>query len=1114
MKNLLQMAAKLICGFVGSFSWQPPAWVTFLGRIRKNRPAVFWGLGIVFCVALVGAGIGYQYYQSLPKPILIIAEIEVPYLTANVDEPQPESLIVEFVYDYDNLLPEQELPEDQPSVARIDLVDQVVKTGITLKPALPGSWFWREDQTLVFSPLQEWPAGTEFTVTFDRSLFVAEAHFKELEYQFTTLPFTASIEEIDFYQDPEETTVRKVVSTLVFSHPVNKQSLKQHLSMSMRPSGASSETPARNYPFKVEFDKNQREAYIHSEPVTLPNDPNYMQLTIAPGVEPGTGGKATAEASSEQVLIPDAFSFLKIEEARSRIVRNEKNEPEQVLTLQFTDDISEVELLNKLKIYLLPKRNPNKNVNYWRSPREITPNILQDATAVDLQLIPNPRGSSKVFSFVYDGPKRRYLYLHIEPGLTSVNKFVKSTLYDNVIQIPNYPKEIVIMGEGSMLSLAGAHQLSLLTRGLDAFRVQIGKLLPGQLNHLVSQSDGDIKDIHFKGYSFDENNIVEYKEEIIDLKRLHPKQANYASVDLTSYLPNQNNRFGLFFISVTGWDKQREKEIRSARDKRVILVTDLGLLVKNNADQSHLVFVQSISNGGPVAGADVELLGRNGLPLFSRKTDVDGRAVFPSTRGFKNEQQPNVYVVKTANDVSFIPFRRSERRINYSQFEVGGVRSQHQNRDNLNAFLFSDRGIYRPGEVVEIGCIVKDRTLGNIEDIPLEIAIRGPRGSEVQSHKLKLPEKGFFDHPFDSQATSETGTYQVSLYLVRDGKYRDRMIGSASFRIEEFQPDTLKIESTLLDLPERGWTSNAGIKARVQLKSLFGASAQERKVTGRISVRASNFKFKGYENFTFNDPYFDPKKRPLNLNEDLESQKTDTDGVAYFDIPLDRFDRGTYQLTFDVEGFEPGDGRSVAARNKALLSPLSALVGYKSDGKLDYVSKNAERNIELIAINSALQQIALDKLHVRLVEVQNISTLVKQNNGTFKYQTVTREKPQEMTALAIGADGEHYRLPTETPGEYILEILNEKELRLARISFNVVGHGNLLGKLEKNAELTLKLDKKDYKAGDLVEMSITAPYIGAGLITIENDRVQAHKWFRTRTNSTIETIRIPKHLEG
>ena len=91
----------------------------------------------------------------------------------------------------------------------------------------------------------------------------------------------------------------------------------------MRPSGASVETPSESYPYSIEFDKNQREAYIHSEPITLPNKPNFMQLAVALGVEPGTGGTATVEASSEQVLIPDIFSFLKIKDAHSQIIRNE-----------------------------------------------------------------------------------------------------------------------------------------------------------------------------------------------------------------------------------------------------------------------------------------------------------------------------------------------------------------------------------------------------------------------------------------------------------------------------------------------------------------------------------------------------------------------------------------------------------------------------------------------------------------------------------------------------------------------------------------------------------------------------------------------------------------------
>ena len=45
-------------------------------------------------------------------------------------------------------------------------------------------------------------------------------------------------------------------------------------------------------------------------------------------------------------------------------------------------------------------------------------------------------------------------------------------------------------------------------------------------------------------------------------------------------------------------------------------------------------------------------------------------------------------------------------------------------------------------------------------------------------------------------------------------------------------------------------------------------------------------------------------------------------------------------------------------------------------------------------------------------------------------------------------------------------------------------------------------------------MNIKAPYVGAGLITIETDKVHSHKWFHTTAESTIESIRVPENLEG
>ena len=78
----------------------------------------------------------------------------------------------------------------------------------------------------------------------------------------------------------------------------------------------------------------------------------------------------------------------------------------------------------------------------------------------------------------------------------------------------------------------------------------------------------------------------------------------------------------------------------------------------------------------------------------------------------------------------------------------------------------------------------------------------------------------------------------------------------------------------------------------------------------------------------------------------------------------------------------------------------------------------------------------------------------------------------------------------------------------------MAGAGNLTRSLEKNAELTAKLSKPEYLPGEEIEVEITAPYTGAGLLTIERDKVYAHAWFQAKTTSTVQKIRLPKDFEG
>ncbi len=132
------------------------------------------------------------------------------------------------------------------------------------------------------------------------------------------------------------------------------------------------------------------------------------------------------------------------------------------------------------------------------------------------------------------------------------------------------------------------------------------------------------------------------------------------------------------------------------------------------------------------------MIAKNGTKRFRKKTDRSGHVTFPSASGYKREQQPVVYVVKQKGDVSFIPFNRYTRQVNYSRFDVGGQYSSLSDNERVNAYLFTDRGIYRPGETVNIGMIVKGKNLQNLGGVPLELVVRDAQYNEVYVEQMKL----------------------------------------------------------------------------------------------------------------------------------------------------------------------------------------------------------------------------------------------------------------------------------------------------------------------------------------------------------------------------------------
>jgi uncharacterized protein YfaS (alpha-2-macroglobulin family) len=531
--------------------------------------------------------------------------------------------------------------------------------------------------------------------------------------------------------------------------------------------------------------------------------------------------------------------------------------------------------------------------------------------------------------------------------------------------------------------------------------------------------------------------------------------------------------------------------------------------MKRSTDGTEDVFVQSIATGLPVGGASVDIVAKNGTVLATEATDALGRAHFLKIDGMTRERAPLLVQVRKSGDLSFLPLNRGDRSLDMSRFDIGGIRSA-RSANQLTAFLFSDRGIYRPGDTIHIGMITKTANWAkNLAGIPLEAEVLDARGLTVSRRRFKLPASGFAELSHATADTAPTGTYTVNLYIVKDDR-PDAQIGTTTVRVQEFEPDRMKIAAHLSAQSTDGWVSPKDLKAVVNVQNLFGTPAEHRRVEATLTLTPAFPAFRSLPDYRF----YDPLRAKEGYNDRLRDADTDAEGNATFDLGLQKYAKATYRVHLLAREFEPEGGRSVTADVATLVSELPFLVGFKADGDLDYLSRYAKRIVSWIAIDPDAKKTSATGLTLKRVETKFVSVLIKQSNGTYQYESRKKDITLSENPLTIPRAGLELPMATDTPGTYVYLIRDAAGLELNRVEYTVVGRANLTRSLERNAELQIALDKKDYAPGEVIELSIKAPYTGAGLITVERDRVYALQWFKSDTTASVQKIRLPADFEG
>ncbi len=1119
-KSLLNKIGSAFSALFGKVNWNSPPWVNHLKHKSQRSPKLFWSSLTLIIVGIFALAYVIHWYKNLPEPTYVTASITVPAITANEEVLVPNPLTINFGIENGN---EDEEEGFAPrSVAPINLVGKPITEGIELSPKIEGEWRWETDSQLIFIPKEDWPAGQKFTIHTAPNFFTANTNLKSPDFTFSTLEFAATIKDFKFYQDPIDAEKREAVATIEFNYPVNEETLNKHSSLAfLAVKKGHIDLNSQELKFSYSFDANKRVAYLHSDIIKIKEVERYLRLTLGKDIAAASGAELNKD-QSQNVLIPDSTTFLKVVSASASIIRNDKDRPEQVLSVETTLGVNEADFNKSVHMYLLPKDYPATRTqeaiaNYnWRNPGEVSDAVLSLSTPLTKEAIPAEHNYSTLHSFKLATQTPRYIYLKVDKGMKGLGGFSLNTNYATVIPVPEYPKEISFLHKGSLLALNGEQKLSVLIRGVPAVKFDFARVLPSNINQLITQTQGDFNNPYFINPTFNQQNISQIFSDIQQFDTSDLTKQQYTALDLSKYLtvPSDDKNMGphgLFLLQATGWDVQNKNPL-DVKASRLILVTDLGMLVKDNNDGSHDVFIDSISQGAPVAGVNVTVLGKNGLPIISRATDTQGRANFPTLKDFVEDREPVVYLASLNNDVSFIPFNNYNRQLNFSKFDIGGIYTNSQDAQSLSAYLFSDRGIYRPGDTVHIGMIVKQAyAQPQPAGLPLQVTVQDPRGTTIKDEKIALNDMGYLSVDFTTNPNSPTGQYTVNLFLVKDD-HSQNYLGSETVRVAEFQPDRMRITSNLEPKPSEGWSSPNDLKAQVSLWNLYGAPATNRKVSAKIILTPERVNFDEYPDYVFSDPLYDPKKPAKVFTETLADLRTNDKGEAEFSLNLEQYEKASYRLTFFAEGFEADGGRSVTTQSKALVSPLAYFVGYKADGDLTFIKQNSPRAVNYIAINPQLSKEEIKDLKIQLISLHPITTLVKKPDGTYQYQSVIQSSVISTEPFTISEQSSSYMLPSSNIGDYTINILDKDNTVLSQLNFSIVGASQT--PLAKNAELSIKLNKEEYKAGEDIELQITAPYTGSGLITIERDKVYASQWFKTDTTSSVQTIHVPADFQG
>ena len=701
---------------------------------------------------------------------------------------------------------------------------------------------------------------------------------------------------------------------------------------------------------------------------------------------------------------------------------------------------------------------------------------LELTPAVDYQVTSNYRNIE-----IHGNFKRRTTYtLKIQRGLTARNDAVLKQDYMTQLKIPDIQPQLRFLGAGFFLSRKGHLNLGLTTINVKRVKLDIEKVFANNLIY-VSKLD--------RWSRWSRNLGKPIHSEVLDV----PPQLNEevtTPISLEAYLSDEH--VGIFKVVARNADRQWDSA------HQWVLVTDLGISAKRAGDKLY-VWVKSLATGAPVPAARVKLISDNNQTLLSGTTNWAGFVEFTEVTEKTEDFIPYMITVAKRDDLAFIQLDRHE--IATADFDIAGPAYLQK---GYEAFLYTSRGVYRPGETVQLAGIVRRAKQAIPEPLPTRIEVLAPDGRIIRELRQQLNKNGACDVKIPIPDYALTGNYIAKM------KIADRVVGGVQFQVEEFMPDRMKVA---VRVDKSSYKLGEELDIEVKATNLFGPPAVGRKVQASCQLIAVPFAVSDenlppdtaatkWRSFVFGNTRQFERQR-IELGE----AKTDAAGKALyqFTIPATLKAPSLLNGILTATVSEIG-GRAVTASHRVVIHPYSHYVGIRR-ATTGVVKINQPLRFDYVAVNDAMAAAPGRTLKLSLHKV-HWNTILRQN-AAGRYEYVSEPQTTEVKTYDL-TSAETAQTATLTPsdyGEYRVRLADIESTATAEIAFYVSGWRNAPVSMEHPTRLDLALDKLAYRPGETAKLNIKAPFPGTLLLTVERDRVLSHRTIAMKENTA--TISIP-----